>query len=664
MIRTRALVLLALLAATLAAYHPAWHGGLLWDDAQHLTPPALRSLDGVRRIWLEIGATQQYYPVVHSAFWLEHRLWGDETLGYHLVSITLHAFSAFLAGLILRRLRVPGAWLAAAIFALHPVHVESVAWMTELKNTLSGVFCLAAALAWVRFDDTRRTGDYAAAALFFALALLSKTVVAMLPVVLLVVAWWKRGRVDLRRDAAPLAPLAALGAAAGALTAWIEHTEIIGPHAAAFSLTAVERFLVAGRAVWFYLGKLLWPSPLVFIYPRWDVSQTSWPQYLYPAALVACAAALWALRRRTRAPFAALLAFCATLFPALGFVDVYPFRFSFVADHFQYLASLPVLALVAAGLTTLWRLYAGTEARGSWSIAAATTLFLIVCVPLAALTWQQASLYADAATLYEATLRGNPSCWMAHVNLGVIERDRPGADYSRALEHFREALRLQPALPEAHYDLGVTLQRTNRASEAVAEFREALRLSPTPIPEAHARLCQILREAGRPDEALASCAEAVALKPEVATLHVEMGNALLALGRLDEAERAYRDALRRQPTYPEAANHLGLVLQQQGRMDEAIACHREALRMNPDFADAFYYLGNALQRLGRFDEAARQYERAIALNPNDAAAHNNLGLALELAGRPADAAPHYRAALGLRPDLAQARANLERVSRR
>ena len=351
--RHTVLLFAVLLAATLAAYLPAWNGGRLWDDDQHLTAPALQSLDGLRRIWLTVDATPQYYPLVHSAFWLEHRLWGDSTLGYHLVSIALHAVAAFLAGLILRRLAVPGAWIAAAVFALHPVHVESVAWMTELKNTLSGVFFLGAALAWLRFDESRRAADHAAMTGLFVLALLSKTVTAMLPAVLLIVAWWKRGTIDLRRDAAPLAPIVALGAGAGVLTAWVERTAIIGPHAGDFAFSFVERCLIAGRAAWFYLGKLAWPVPLVFIYPRWEVSEAAWWQYLYPAALVACLATLWGLRRRSRAPLAALLAFCAALFPALGFVNVYPFRFSLVADHFQYLASLPIIALGAAGLARL-----------------------------------------------------------------------------------------------------------------------------------------------------------------------------------------------------------------------------------------------------------------------------------------------------------------------
>ena len=209
----RALLFAALVLVVLAAYHPAWHGGMLWDDDAHITSRDLRSPEGLWRIWFDLGATQQYYPLVHSAFWVQHRLWGDDTLGYHLVNIVLHGMAAFLFALVLQRLSVPGAILAAFLFALHPVHVESVAWITELKNTFSGVFYLGAALAYLDFDRTRRRRSYAAGLVLFLLALLSKTVAATLPAALLVVVWWQRGRVDWRRDGRPLIPFVAAGVA-------------------------------------------------------------------------------------------------------------------------------------------------------------------------------------------------------------------------------------------------------------------------------------------------------------------------------------------------------------------------------------------------------------------------------------------------------------------
>ena len=349
----------ALVLAVLFVYQPAWHGGFIWDDDAHVTRPELRSWHGLYRIWFDLGATQQYYPLLHSAFWLEHKLWGDATLGYHLVNILLHATAAVLVALILRRLAIPGAYLAAAIFALHPVQVESVAWITELKNTLSAVFYLGAMLVYLRFDQTRKTPLYWWALGLFVLGLLSKTVTATLPAALLVIFWWRQGRLSWRRDVVPLLPFFGLGAAAGVLTAWVER-KLIGAEGAAFELTIIERCLIAGRAIWFYLGKLVWPAELIFIYPRWHVSQAIWWQYLFPAAALLLLAVLWGLRRRWRGPLAGLLFFVGTLLPVLGFCNVYPFIYSFVADHFQYLASLGMITLASAGVALLlerWRLW-------------------------------------------------------------------------------------------------------------------------------------------------------------------------------------------------------------------------------------------------------------------------------------------------------------------
>ena len=357
------LLLPVLLLAVMAAYYPAWHGGMLWDDDGHITRSDLRSAAGLGRIWFDLKATQQYYPVVHSVFWLQHRLWGDDMLGYHLVNIILHGLSAFLIAVILQRLSVPGAWLAAVIFALHPVHVESVAWVTELKNTLSGVLYLSAMLVYLRFDQARKRHLYAGALALFVLALLSKTVTATLPAALLVIFWWRRGRLEWRRDVRPLVPFFVIGAAGGLLTAYVERT-LIGAQGAEFQFTIVERCLIAGRAIWFYLGKLFLPINLMFIYPRWQVSQAVWWQYLYPAGVLVLLAALWRMRKRSRAPLAAMLLFCGTLFPVLGFFNVFPFRFSFVADHFQYLASMAVIALfsaIVAGLAE--RLACSIQAR-------------------------------------------------------------------------------------------------------------------------------------------------------------------------------------------------------------------------------------------------------------------------------------------------------------
>ena len=361
--------LVALFVAVFRAYQPAWRAGFIWDDPAHVTRPSLRSLDGLARIWFEVGATQQYYPLLHSAFWVEHRLFGGTATGYHLVNIALHALNAAMLGLILRRLRVPGAVLAAGIFALHPVMVESVAWVSELKNVLSGFFYFSAALAYLRFDAERSRRAYTLALVLFVLGLLCKTVTATLPGALLVILWWQRGRLSWRRDVLPVVPFFIIGAAAGILTAWVEQG-MLKEDGAEYDFSLVERSLIAGRAICFYAGRLLWPANLIFVYPRWVVSQSAWWQYLFPAAVLLVLAALWRWRAQARGPLAGALFFTGTLFPALGFVNVFPFIYSFVADHFQYLASLGIIVPFAAGMTWLTR----TWPRPTWRAAGAGVL--------------------------------------------------------------------------------------------------------------------------------------------------------------------------------------------------------------------------------------------------------------------------------------------------
>lgn len=252
-----------LVVATFIAYLPALHGGLLLDDNLHVTAPALQSLHGLKRIWFDVGATQQYYPLLHTAFWLEHHLWGGAVAGYHLINVLLHAAAAVLLVALVRRLRLPGAWLAGFIFALHPVGVESVAWIAEQKNTLSTVFYLGSALAYLRFDRGRAPGRYALAFGLFVLALLSKTSTATLPAALLVVLWWQRGRLAWKGDVLPLVPWLVVACAAGLVTESVEG-RLIGGLGGTFSLTGLDRCLLAGRIIWFYLAKLAWPADLTF----------------------------------------------------------------------------------------------------------------------------------------------------------------------------------------------------------------------------------------------------------------------------------------------------------------------------------------------------------------------------------------------------------------
>ena len=514
---------LLLLTLIVVAYAPAITGGYIWDDDAHVTRTALRGWDGLRSIWFNLGATQQYYPLLHSAFWLEARLWGDEVVGYHLVNILLHFSAASLIVVLCQKLEIKGAWIAGFIFALHPVQVESVAWISEQKNTLSLVFYLLAAITYVRFDHRRSARTYAAALVFFACALLTKTITATLPATLLVLFWWKRGRIDWRRDVGPLLPWFALAAAGGLFTAWVEH-HIIGAEGAEFNLGAVERVLLAGRVVCFYFWKLIWPTDLIFNYPHWDVSADAAWQYLFTGGLVALAGLLWWLRTRSRAPLASLLIFGGSLFPVLGFINVYPFRYSYVADHFQYLASIAIIVPVAAILSLLRQRAPTVVTRRAVQLGVVALVAL-----LSVLTWQQSRMYRDAETLYRVTIDRNPDSWMAHNNLGRI-LSRGIQRMPEAIQHFEAVLRLKPEHTRAHYSLAVDEYLTGRPLDAVSHFEQVIKLEPGNVllaANSHLLLGKILiNMPGRLPDAVRHLQEAVRLRPADAEAREALSAAL------------------------------------------------------------------------------------------------------------------------------------------
>jgi tetratricopeptide (TPR) repeat protein len=594
--------------------------------------------------------------LLHSAFWIEHRLWGDAVLGYHLANVLLHAAAAGLLVLILRRLNVPGAWLAGVLFAVHPVCVESVAWISEQKNTLSLVFYLLAALAYLRFDRDRgqpaAKRAYLAASLLFVCALLTKSVTATLPAALLVVFWWKRGRLSWRRDMLPLVPWFVLALASGLFTSWVERT-LIGAQGGAFDLTLAQRCLLAGRVVWFYLGKLVWPADLVFVYPRWDVKTASagWAAYLAAAVLVT--AALWLVRRRSRGPLAAWLFFVGSLFPALGFFNVYPFIFSYVADHFQYLASMGILAAASAGAVMLIDRVSPAARAAGWGLVAT------LVAALAALSNAQSRTYADQRVLYETTIERNPGCWMAHNNLGLWYEGR--GDTERAIAQYEEALRLNKDNATAHNNLGGLLRRVpERSAEALAHLEEALRLQPD-YTEAQNNLGVWYEDCGDLEDAITHFGEALRLDPGYAEAHNNLGSVLARMpGRLNEAIAHFQEALRARPGFAEAHNNLGTAwLNTPGRLNDAVSEYQEALRTRPDFAEAHKNLGNALLRMpDRQNDAIAQYGEALRLQPDNAEAHNNLGLALSAQGRTAEAIAQYKEALRLMPGYAEIRFNI------
>src|SRR5262245_6604266 len=614
--RTRVLLGVAgLVAAAFIVYLPAVHGGILWDDAAHLTRSGLRSLAGLQAIWFRLAATQQSYPLLHSAFWLEWQLWQSNTFAYHVTNIAQHALAACLLWGVLRKLQIPGAFLAAAIFVVHPVNVESVAWITEQKNTLSILFYLGAAWCYLNFEESgepsprvssgtvtaRRPGWYVAALGLFVLGLLTKTVIATLPAALLVVGWWRRGRVDLRRDVVPLVPWFALGAAAGIFTAWIEH-ELIGAQGAEFQLTLVQRALLAGRVVWFYLGTLFWPSGLIFFYPRWTIDPSSLTWWLPLLGVVVLVAALVtvSVRYQLRAPLAGLLFFIGTLFPVLGFLNVYPFRFSYVADHFQYQAELGIIVLAGGGLMWMARQKPALRVQIQ-AIAAA------LVVALGWLAWKQSDQYGhDAEYHYRAILERNPSSWISYENLAarLIDSER----YREAIPLLQKALELNPDYFEALRDLGTSYDRLEKVKEALPYYERALRLNPDRKGGENLYGRALLRDS-QVEEALRHLRKAIDIAEQentpVFSFHVDLGRGLLAAGKPQEALVEFRLAQKLAGgSYPVADMLIGDTLVRLGRPDEAAPHLKRAI--DGDSGDSIHRFdyGKILYNAGRYEEAS------------------------------------------------------------
>jgi len=643
---------LLLVLATLVAYQPAWNGKPIWDDAAHLTYPEHRSLAGLGRLWTEPGATQQYYPAVYTVFWIEDKLWGHAMLGYHLVNILMHVTAALLLLKILRTLQIPAAGLAAAIFALHPVQVESVAWISELKNTLSGVCYFASALAYLRFDRTRDKAAYATALFLFAAGLLAKTVIATLPAALLVVFWWQRGKLSWRRDVLWLIPFFAVGIVAGLFTSWMERQHV-GAQGSEFNFSIVERLLIAGRVVWFYLGKLIWPVDLIFSYPRWRISQAVWWQYLFPATALLLLILLWVLSRRTRGPLAALLFFIGTLFPALGFFNVYPFKFSFVADHFQYIACCGPIVAASVGIHAL---FLRLKARPLfWQ----GTICAMLLVALSVLTWRQSRMYIDLETLWRTTIARNPECWLAREGLGAILLEKGQAD--QAITWFRSSLAIHPESAEGENDLGTALAQKGLVDEAIECFQKAVVLRPN-FAEAFGNLGEALLQKGKTDEAIAAFEQAVFFRSDLVQFHFNLANALMKKGNVADAILQYQKILELHPADDEAHFRLGVALRQMGQLDAAIAQFQDAVNIRPAFAEAQNDLGFSLIQKGRLDEAITHLRQALETKPSYAEAHYNLGNALLQKGEVDEAITQFQPLLAIQPASAEARRALAGIA--
>ena len=534
---------LVLVLAIFLAYQPVWHAGFIWDDDGRITAnPCVVGPLGLKEIWTTSAA--DICPLVETSFWAEHALWGLAPLPYHLVNVLLHAACALLLWQILKRLRVPGAWLGAALWALHPVQVETVAWVTEMKNTQSGLFYLLTIFFFIRHLEAEAAGEraqrrnYALTLVCAALAMASKSTAVVLPMILGLCAWWVKGRFRWR-DVPQLAPIAVMALFPAALTLWTQKRPGLDPYELQFVRSFPERLATSGDAVWFYLGKLVWPHPLIFIYPRWKIDPSSAVSYLPSLAVIALLLVLWRQRETAARPyFFAFAYFVGALLPVLGFIDGFFWRYSLVGDHFQYLAAMGPLALGGAALAKCANFILPGKARLQ---ALACTALLLV---LGSLSWERAWVYVNEKMLWSDTIEQNPDCWMADNNLGLILMQEGRAD--DAITHFQTTLELNPGFARAHYNLGNALLQKGQVDDALVEYQKSIATDPD-FPSAHFDLGLCFSRKGRIDEAIAEFRKTIALNPAHGKAHYNLGTALLQEGRLDEAIVQFQECLQLEP---------------------------------------------------------------------------------------------------------------------
>jgi protein O-mannosyl-transferase len=564
-----------LVAVTILAYRPAWHGGFLWDDDDYIIKNELLTApDGWHRIWFSLDSPSQYFPFTYSTFRIEHALWGLNTTGYHWVNLLLHVGSALLVWAVLARLRVPGAWLAAAIFALHPVQVESVAWITERKNVLMGFFFLLTLLAWIVFVDERIRRPwifYCLALIFYALALSAKATACTLPAALFLILWLQKKPITMRR-VIQIVPFVLLGIGVGLVAVWWERYHQ-GTNRALFTfLSPIERLLLASRAIWFYLSKIFWPSNLTFIYPRWNISAADLRDYIWLLVGIAACVVIYFLRRYFgRGVEVAAAFFVATLSPVLGFFMLFTFRYTFVADHYQYLACIGPIALASAGIISF------SDKFGQYR-AVVVSAALVVVAGLGTLTWRQAATYTDIETLWRTTLARNPECWMAHTNLGLVLLQQGKID--DGIAHYRSALQMQPDSWDAEYNLGTALLGKGQVDEAILHCERAVAMRPTD-PDGQVSLGNALSQKGRIDEAIAHYQRAITVQPDHFLARYSLGHALLEKGELDSAIQVCRSALLLRPSDADCQTTLAIALEEKGNPAEAIEHYQKALELAP-----------------------------------------------------------------------------------
>ena len=572
-------------ASVLWIYWPALHGDWLWDDSLYITDnPLLRNPDRLWKAWFEPGSFVEYYPIQETVQWLQWQLWGMDTLGYHLTNVFLHILSALLVWRLLSKFGLRLAWLGGLIFAIHPVQVESVAWIVELKNTLSLPPFLLAMCAWIDYEERGKARDYWLALGLFLIAMLCKITMATFPVVILLHAWWKRDRI-VWNDIKTSLPFWLISLALGFATIWVgQHYQEYNHDSSDVIILGgnLSKLACAGLAFAFYFSKCFLPVDLMPTYPQWIVDPPMLWQFL-PWVVFGCVISwLWTKRESWgRHALLGLGFFLILLAPFLGFKSISYMSFTWVMDHFLYIPIIGLIGLFVAALGQLEiQLPASFRLYGTGLIIAA-----LACLAFASRGY--AAIYVNSVTLWTYEIQQNPHAYLAHNNLGSA--------------FFKEG----------------------QLTEAEAQFEESMQIKPNDA-NTHNNLGSILVQLGRPSDAISQYEEALRIAPDFGEAHDNLGLAFLQTGQVDQAKEQFEQALRTKPDNAEANYNLGTVLFKAGQMPEAIMHYRHAIQVDPNYAEAHNNLGAALLNVGQISEAGAEFQQALQIKPDYTAARNNL----------------------------------------
>jgi tetratricopeptide (TPR) repeat protein len=610
---------LLIAAVTGWIYWPALRGDFIWDDQWYIaTNPLLHDGTGLWKFWFRPGSWVEYYPIQETVLWAQWQLWGNDTLGYHLTNLFLHVGNALLVWHLLSKFGLRFAWLGGLIFAIHPVQVESVAYICELKNTLSLTFYLLAMIAWIDYEAGKSTRDHQRALGLFLVAMLCKISMAPFPAVILLYAWWKRGRIEWG-DVKACLPFVLITLVLVVVTIWAGNVYYKASHYLVPDTPlrgVLSRIDAIGLNASVYFARCFLPVDIMLVYPQWPLHPHALIEYSPWLILLALTSTLWWKRRSWgRHGLLGLGFFLISLSPFLGLTAVAYMNFIWVMDHFLYIPIIGLIGLVVAG-------FEGVNAQipawsRPWAVGGIASLFAL----MAAVSHAFAGLFVSEEVLWTHILLRNPASWLAHENLGskLFNLKR----YQEAIAQEEAAIILQPDSWDGHYNLAVALEQIGRIPEAQQQYRKVLELN-----------------------------------PENAATYRSLGAILQRNGDLAEAETLFRQGLKIAPGDVTLCAHLAEILSQTGRVPEEIDLYEQVAELNPDIAQLQYNLGVLLLQAGRVPEAAKRLAAAVMLDPKIAPAHENLGVALARLGRLPDAMAEFQAVLELDPHATQARDNL------